>query len=227
MQKQLKKLFSGPVIISLLLFAVPLISTSFLSVYFVSNEDYFLAFSTIGWVSFTLLGIFTQAFAITPPTFCGLVLGFFWGWKTLPFLFITNLLSILLIYTIVKRIDSNRFTEFINANPKASKLLKSIRTDELKIITLTKLSPVLPFTLTNFVFALSGAKLKNILLGGFLGMIPRTIVSVWSGTKAKEIKQLLENPNEGAFQQILLIGLILISAIGLFVVINRAISRVS
>jgi F0F1-type ATP synthase membrane subunit c/vacuolar-type H+-ATPase subunit K len=58
-------------------------------------------------------------------------------------------------------------------------------------------------------------------------MIPRTIVAVWSGTKAQEIKQLLENPNEGAFQQILLIGLILVSAIGLFVVINRAISRVT
>ncbi|SOE21445.1 Uncharacterized membrane protein YdjX, TVP38/TMEM64 family, SNARE-associated domain [Spirosomataceae bacterium TFI 002] len=227
MQNKIKKLLSGPLIVSVLLMVVPLVATSFLTVYFVQHEDYFLAFSTIGWVSFTLLGIFTQALAITPPTFCGLVLGFFWGWKTLPLLFVINLLSILLIYFLVKRIDSNRFSNFINSNPKASKLLKSIRTDELKIITLTKLSPVLPFTLTNFIFALSGAKLKNILLGGFLGMIPRTVVAVWSGTKAKEIKQLLENPNEGAFQQILLIGLILLSAIGLFVVINKAIARVS
>lgn len=227
MQNKIKKLLSGPLIVSVLLMVVPLVATSFLTVYFVQHEDYFLAFSTIGWVSFTLLGIFTQALAITPPTFCGLVLGFFWGWKTLPLLFVINLLSILLIYFLVKRIDSNRFSNFINSNPKASKLLKSIRTDELKIITLTKLSPVLPFTLTNFIFALSGAKLKNILLGGFLGMIPRTVVAVWSGTKAKEIKQLLENPNEGAFQQILLISLILLSAIGLFVVINKAIARVS
>jgi uncharacterized membrane protein YdjX (TVP38/TMEM64 family) len=227
MNSRLKKWLTLPTLISALLIIIPLISTSFLTVYFVKNESYFLGFTTIAWVSFIFLGVFTQALAITPPTFCGLVLGFFWGWKTLPFLFFINLLSILLIYSIVKLIDANRFTDFINNNPKANRLLKSIRTDELKIITLTKLSPVLPFTLTNIIFALSGAKLKNILLGGFLGMIPRTIVAVWSGTKAKEIQKLFENPNEGGFQQIVFIVLILVSAIGLFWVINKAIARVS
>lgn len=226
MNANVKQYLTLPLISSVLLFAVPLIATSFLSVYFISNEAYFLGFSTEEWVFFAFIGVLTQAFAITPPTFCALVLGYFWGWKTLPVLFIINLLSILVINLVVRKLDQNTFIDLINSKPKAAKLLKSIRKEELKIITLTKLSPVLPFTLTNFIFALSGASIKNILLGGFLGMIPRTIVSVWTGTKAKEIRNLLDNPNEGTMQQVLVIGLILVSVLGLIYVINRAVARV-
>ncbi len=224
---KLKRVFTVPFFTSALLILVPLAATSFLSVYFVQNEKYFTSFTTLEWMGFSALGIFSQALAITPPTFCALVLGYFWGWKTLPILFIINLLSIFLINRVVHLLDHDRFLKMINNNPKAQKLMESIRLDELKIITLTKISPILPFTFTNFIFTLSGAQLKNILLGGFLGMIPRTIMSVWAGTQAKEIRKLLENPNSGNYQQLMVIALILISAVGLFVVINKAIKRVA
>lgn len=225
MKKAFKRYLSIPVLTSAVLVIVPLISTSFLGYFFVNKEAYFSSMPALEWITFSLLGILTQALALTPPTFCALVLGYFWGWQTLPWLFFINLLSIYLINRIVKALDQDRFTSFIESNAKAKKLLESIKTDELKIISLTKLSPVLPFTLTNVIFTLSGAKLKNILLGGFLGMIPRTLVSLWTGTQAKEIQRLLKEPNSGNFQQILLIGLILISLVGLIWVITKAIKR--
>ncbi|UBM57391.1 VTT domain-containing protein [Marinilongibacter aquaticus] len=225
MKRAFRKYLSIPVISSLVLIAVPLIATSFLSVYFVQNEAHFSAYNTYEWLLFSLLGIFSQAFALTPPTFCALVLGYFWGWKTLPVLFVINIASIYLVNRIVLAFDHRRFRQYVEENPKAKKLLQSIRTDELKIITLTKLSPVMPFTFTNLVFTLSGAKLKNILLGGFLGMIPRTLLSLWTGTQAKEIRKLLNNPNSGNLEQITVILLIFVSVIGLFWVINRAIKR--
>ena len=227
MKKAFKKYLSIPVLSSVVLTAMPLLATSFLSVYFVKNEAYYSSFGTPEWIGFSLLGIFTQALAMTPPTFCALVLGYFWGWKTLPILFIVNLGSVYLINRIVHRLDHDRFTSFIKENPKSAALLDSIRHEELKIITLTKLSPVLPFTLTNVIFTLSGAKLRNILLGGFLGMIPRTVMSVWAGTQAKEIQKLLEDPNRNNTQQIVLIALVLISAFGLVVVINKAVKKAS
>ncbi|WP_341226436.1 VTT domain-containing protein [uncultured Arcticibacterium sp.] len=225
MKKAFKRYLSIPILTSVVLMLVPLITTSFLGYFFINKEEYFSSMASVEWITFSLLGILTQALALTPPTFCALVLGYFWGWQTLPWLFIINLLSIYLINRIVRALDQNRFTGFIETNPKAKKLLESIKTDELKIISLTKLSPVLPFTLTNVIFTLSGAKLKNILLGGFLGMIPRTLVSLWTGTQAKEIQRLLKEPNSGNFQQILLIGLILISLIGLVWVITKAVKR--
>ncbi len=210
---------------SLVLIVVPLVMTSFLSMYFIKNEAAFSAMSTPEWLAFALLGILSQAFALTPPTFCALVLGYFWGWRTLPMLFLINMASIYLVYKLVKLVDHERFVGFISQNPKASKLMNSIKKDELKIIALAKLSPILPFTFTNFIFALSGAKLRNILLGGFLGMIPRTVMSVWAGAQAKEIRRLLEDPNRDNTQQIVLIALIVISAFGLIWVINRAVKR--
>jgi uncharacterized membrane protein YdjX (TVP38/TMEM64 family) len=222
-----KKYLSIPVLSSLLLIAVPLVATSFLSVYFIRNDSYFSSFTTTEWLAFAALGIFSQAFALTPPTFVALVLSYFWGWKTLPVLFAINMGSIYLVNRAVKMLGSDRFAGFLDRNPKARKLMTSIQQDELKIITLAKLSPVLPFTFTNFIFTLSGAKLKNILLGGFLGMIPRTIMSVWAGTQAKEIQKLLEDPNKNDTQQILIIVLILISTIGLFYLINKAAKRVT
>jgi uncharacterized membrane protein YdjX (TVP38/TMEM64 family) len=225
LKKAFKKYISFPVISSFFLMAIPLLATSFLSVFFVKNEAFFTAFTTPEWLGFSLLGILTQAFAITPPTFAALVLGYFWGWKTLPVLFLINMLSIYVVNRIVIRLDYARFLSFLNENPKTKKLLNSIKQDELKIIAFAKLSPILPFTLTNVLFTLSGAKLKNILLGGFLGMIPRTIMSVWAGTQAKEIRRLLDDPNANNTQQILLIALVIISAFGLFYVIGKAINR--
>ncbi|MCR9063044.1 MAG: VTT domain-containing protein [Cytophagales bacterium] len=225
MKKAFQKYLSIPMLSSLVLIVVPLVMTSFLSMYFIKNEAAFSTMSTPEWLAFALLGILSQAFALTPPTFCALVLGYFWGWRTLPMLFLINMASIYLVYKLVKLVDHERFVGFISQNPKASKLMNSIKKDELKIIALAKLSPILPFTFTNFIFALSGAKLRNIILGGFLGMIPRTVMSVWAGAQAKEIRRLLEDPNRDNTQQIVLIALIVISAFGLIWVINRAVKR--
>lgn len=126
-----------------------------------------------------------------------------------------NMVAIFLVNSITKRIDGDKFINYLSDNKKVSSILENIRKEELKFIFFTKLSPVLPFALTNFVFALSGAKLKNILIGGFFGMIPRTLLAVWTGSQAKEIRKLLENPNEGNLQKILVILLLIVSVGGI------------
>jgi uncharacterized membrane protein YdjX (TVP38/TMEM64 family) len=67
--------------------------------------------------------------------------------------------------------------------------------------------------------------LRNIFLGGFLGMIPRTLVAVWTAQQAKEIRTLVENPNAGNETQLLIGVLLLASIVGLFAVLNRALNR--
>jgi uncharacterized membrane protein YdjX (TVP38/TMEM64 family) len=126
-----------------------------------------------------------------------------------------NMIAILLLNIITKRIDGDKLKIYLTDKKKISNILENIRIEELKFIFFTKLSPVLPFALTNFVFALSGAKLKNILIGGFFGMIPRTLLAVLTGSQAKEIRKLLENPHEGSWQKILIIILLVISVGGI------------
>ncbi len=123
--------------------------------------------------------------------------------------------AIFLVNIITKMLNGEQFRSYLSDNKNVSLILENIRKQELKFIFFTKLSPIMPFALTNFVFALSGAKLKNILIGGFFGMIPRTLLAIWTGSQAKEIKRLLENPNEGNLQKILIIILIIISVGGI------------
>ena len=54
-----------------------------------------------------------------------------------------------------------------------------------------------------------------MILGGTLGMIPRTILAVWAGKEAQNIGYLLEHPSEGLFSKIVLIVLIVASTVGM------------
>jgi uncharacterized membrane protein YdjX (TVP38/TMEM64 family) len=56
-----------------------------------------------------------------------------------------------------------------------------------------------------------------------LGMIPRTVIAVWAGQQASEIRTLLENPNQGTNTKWLIAGLFVVSMVGLVVALRRAI----
>ena len=47
----------------------------------------------------------------------------------------------------------------------------------------------------------------------------------WLGTEAKDVLALLRNPDEGTFSKLLLIGLVVASLLGLYLLFNRALKR--
>lgn len=181
----------------------------------IANESKIALLDWKSWLLITIICSLTSAFAITPPTLLALIFGYFMGWQAILPIFSLNMLAIFLVNIIAKRLNGEKIKSYMSDNKNVSSILENIRKQELKVIFFTKLSPVMPFALTNFVFALSGAKLKNILIGGFFGMIPRTLLAIWTGSQAKEIRRLLENPNEGNLQKILIILLIIVSVGGI------------
>lgn len=212
--KQIRK-YSFALISSVFLTIVPLIFTSIITLWVIAHETAIGGYDEKAWAIITVVCCITSTFAITPPTFLALVFGYFLGWRAILPLLTLNMAAIFLVNVLTRWLDKDRFRTYLSENVKVREILANIKEQELKIIFFAKLSPVLPFALTNFVFALSGAKLRNILLGGFLGMIPRTALAVWTGHQAKEIRRLLENPNEGNIQQILLIVLLIASVAGM------------
>lgn len=212
---------TGPALAGVVLSVTPIVFTSVLTYYAIVYENTIAGFTTGQWVGITLLCALTSA-ALTPPTMLALIFGYFLGWRAVLPLFVINFGGILFINLLVGWLDHERFIQFLRRNPKAQSVLDRILNKELEVIFFAKLSPVLPFGLTNLLFALSGAKLRNILLGGFLGMTPRTLLAIWSGHEAREIRTLLENPNQSAWTQIVVIGLVIVSIAGLWQVIQRA-----
>ncbi|RYU95661.1 TVP38/TMEM64 family protein [Emticicia agri] len=208
--------YSFALISSVCLTIIPLLFTSVLTLWVIAHETEIGGYSGKVWALITVLCCLTSTIAFTPPTFLALVFGYFLGWHAILPLFTLNMVAIFLVNLITRWLDKDRFKTYLSENSKVRNILENIKHQELKIIFFAKLSPVLPFALTNFVFALSGAKLRNILSGGFFGMIPRTVLAVWTGYQAKEIRRLLENPNEGNLQKILLIVLLVASIAGIF-----------
>jgi uncharacterized membrane protein YdjX (TVP38/TMEM64 family) len=194
---------------------LPLFSTSLLSYYLLKHENSLASFGIMEWLILTAILTLGATLALCPPTFLAIVFGYFMSFKAIPYLLIINFGAIFLIYVFYKKMNFTWIEAYFEKNEKVKNLLQNIRNDELKIIFFAKLSPILPFALTNLTFAISGAKLKNILLGGFAGMLPRTLLAVYTGSQAKEIRTLIENPNEGLFSKILVLLLIILSVWGI------------
>src|SRR5260221_14537088 len=70
----------------------------------------------------------------------------------------------------------------IEKNEKFATIDRAVADEGWKIVLLTRLSPVFPFTLLNYVFGLTRVKLSHYVLASWLGMIPGTVMYVYLGS---------------------------------------------
>jgi uncharacterized membrane protein YdjX (TVP38/TMEM64 family) len=77
----------------------------------------------------------------------------------------------------------------ISKNPKFKAIDVAIGQEGLKIVLLTRLSPVFPFTLLNYALGITGVSLRDYILG-FMGMIPGTVLYVYLGSLAGNVAAL-------------------------------------
>jgi uncharacterized membrane protein YdjX (TVP38/TMEM64 family) len=202
---------------------MPLLVSSSISYWIITHEQDIQNFTAQNWILAFIFACFTMAFALTPTTFIALVSGYFLGWQALIPVAITYWIASFLGYKTAQFIDGGRFLTILSEKPKVKQVLENLQKDEFKIILLARLSPVLPFAVTNVLFSFSGTKISNFLTAGFIGMLPRTILSIWIGTQAQEIKRLIEHPSEGHISQFLIFGLIGGSILGLGYFVKKAI----
>lgn len=207
---------------SFVIFTVlPLLSSSYLTYYLFQHQAVLAEWNALEWVISSLILAVLCAVAIVPPTFLALVMGYFIGYWAFPYLIGINMLAIVLIFGISRLIDFGFVRQWLEKNEKARDVMERIKAEELKVIFFTKLSPLFPFAVTNLIFAASGASFRNILLGGFLGMVPRTALAVYVGAQAKELQALMNDPNGGTLGQWIVIGLVLLSMVGLYLTFKK------
>ena len=70
----------------------------------------------------------------------------------------------------------------IEKNEKFATIDRAVADEGWKIVLLTRLSPVFPFTLLNYAFGLTRVKLSHYVLASWLGMIPGTVMYVYLGS---------------------------------------------
>lgn len=67
-------------------------------------------------------------------------------------------------------------------DPRFAAVDAAIEREGLKIVMLLRLSPVLPFGLLNYALGLTRVRLRDYVLGSFVGMLPATFLYVYLGS---------------------------------------------
>src|SRR5437867_3091988 len=70
----------------------------------------------------------------------------------------------------------------IEKHEKFATIDRAVADEGWKIVLLTRLWPVFPFTLLNYAFGLTRVKLSHYVLASWLGMIPGTVMYVYLGS---------------------------------------------
>jgi pyruvate/2-oxoglutarate dehydrogenase complex dihydrolipoamide dehydrogenase (E3) component/uncharacterized membrane protein YdjX (TVP38/TMEM64 family) len=70
----------------------------------------------------------------------------------------------------------------IERNEKFAAIDRAVADEGWKIVFLTRLSPVFPFTLLNYAFGLTRVKLSHYVLASWIGMMPGTVMYVYLGS---------------------------------------------
>ena len=153
--------------------------------------------------------------ALLPTTLTALACGFFWGWLGFPDLLLGNIIANILGYGIGKRLNADFQTLLYARNPNLRHQIESRMERPAGLIFFIRISPVIPFAISNFLFASMGISLRKVLLVGVPGMLPRTFIAFATGMIANSFigaKESLNHPMQWG----ILTFLLFVSVIGLY-----------
>jgi uncharacterized membrane protein YdjX (TVP38/TMEM64 family) len=110
----------------------------------------------------------------------GVVFGVGWG---VVYVFIGAMLGATAAFLVGRYLARNWVAQKIAGNSKFAAIDRAVGSNGLKIVLLTRLSPVFPFNLLNYAFGLTSVSLVDYVVGS-LGILPGTIMYVYLGSLA-------------------------------------------
>jgi len=90
-----------------------------------------------------------------------------------------------LAFLVARFIAREKIEAIAQRNEKFRNIDSAIGRQGAKLIFLLRLSPVIPFNLSNYFYGLTGVKFWPYVLASWIGMIPGTLLYVYIGTAGK------------------------------------------
>ncbi len=98
---------------------------------------------------------------------------------------------------------------------------RAVAVEGWKIVLLTRLSPVFPFTLLNYAYGLTRVSLRDYALASWIGMMPGTVMYVYLGSLARAgVAERQRTPVEWA-----LYGIGLFATVAVVLIVTRIARR--
>lgn len=160
-------------------------------------------------VSYLVLVTVLMGMALMPTTLVAGLSGFIFGWEAFPFLFLAYNIASILGYGWGKKLGGNSLDLILDKYPKAKTLIASKRNRIGELVFFGRLSPVLPFAVSNLLFSLLHVGLKRLVLFGSIGMLPRTILTFWAGTLGTDVYSAINQESISGKAWIFLLLLVL------------------
>jgi uncharacterized membrane protein YdjX (TVP38/TMEM64 family) len=109
----------------------------------------------------------------------------------------------------------------VRENPKFAAIDRAVETNGFKIVLLTRLSPIFPFNLLNYLFSVTRVRTRDYFLASWIGMIPGTIMYVYLGSLVKNLADLFSGDLEGGIGQKILFGVGLLATVVVTVYVTK------
>jgi uncharacterized membrane protein YdjX (TVP38/TMEM64 family) len=113
----------------------------------------------------------------------------------------------------------------VAANPKFRAIDQAVAENGFKIVFLTRLSPVFPFTLLNYAFGLTKVRFRDYLVASWVGMLPGTVLYVYLGSTVREIADLAAGNVERPLAQKVFFWAGLVVSVAVTVLVTRVARR--
>ncbi len=197
---------------------------------FISNRDQILMFRdsnlTFSVMIFMLIYISAVTFSIPGATVLSVTGGFIFG---LELGLILNVVSATIgatfLFLAVRLGFGNLFGKFEKGSVKFSDLIEQLKVNEINLLLLLRLIPVVPFFVANILPALANVSLKNFFWTTFLGIIPGGFVFTLIGANAGNFFDQGEAPDLTVFWSFEFLGplicLIILVALPMFFRVTR------
>ncbi len=154
---------------------MPLLYSSLVSALLIQQQDFFQALTLADWLPLFALSSLTMALAMTPTTFVALVSGYFLGWQAAPMMISAYLIASMLGFWLGRSLDRGRLLQSFGEQSAFQQLVTEMQQRDWPLMILVRISPVLPFSMINFLLPATGIRFTTFVGGGFIGMLPRTL----------------------------------------------------
>jgi uncharacterized membrane protein YdjX (TVP38/TMEM64 family) len=131
------------------------------------------------------------------------------GWGTL-YVFVAATLGSSFAFLIARYVARGMVEQRLAGTPRLAAIDRAVAAEGRKIVLLLRLSPAIPFSVLNYVLGLTRVRFADYLAGA-IGMLPGTLLYVWSGKLIGDVAALAGGasaPKGPAYWTLIAVGLI-------------------
>lgn len=193
----------GKIVLAILIIVAIGIGFNFLPVreWFVMAEDWIERLGRLAPFVFVFAYV-VLALVLIPGSAMTIGAGTIFGlWYGAALVIIGSNLGALAAFLLARTFMRQKVAEWAAENPKFSALDRAIGREGFKMVLLTRLSPVFPYTMLNYLLGLTTVRLGSYVLANVIGMLPGTFLYIYIGAAARDA--LADGPQGSLYGQIL------------------------